>query len=61
MIDIVLALNHPVYDCLYLACAETVEGILITADRKLCRSVHGSEFESLIKDLKDVDVSDDGG
>lgn len=60
-LEIALALNHPVYDCLYLACAEAVDGILITADRKLFRSVHGSEFESLIKYLEDVDVSDDAG
>ena len=32
---IALALDHPVYDCLYLACAEA-EGVpLVTADRKL--------------------------
>ena len=32
---IALALDHPVYDCLYLACADA-EGVpLVTADRKL--------------------------
>ena len=32
---IALALDHPVYDCLYIACAEA-EGVpLVTADRKL--------------------------
>ena len=53
-LEIALTLNHPVYDCIYLACAETIDGILITADRKLCRSVHGSEFESLIRYLDDA-------
>ncbi len=30
-----LTLDHPVYDCLYLACAERVDGLLVTADRRL--------------------------
>jgi len=53
-LDIALTLNHPVYDCIYLACAETVDGILITADRRLCRSVYGSKFAGLIKYLDDA-------
>ena len=32
---IALALDHPVYDCLYLACAEAEGAPLVTADRKL--------------------------
>jgi predicted nucleic acid-binding protein len=54
MIGFALTLNHPVYDCIYLACAETIDGILMTADRRLHRSVHGSEFESLIRYLDDA-------
>ena len=27
-------LDHPIYDCLYLACAETTESVLVTADRR---------------------------
>jgi predicted nucleic acid-binding protein len=53
-LEIALTLNHPVYDCIYLACAETIDGILMTADRRLHRSVHGSEFESLIRYLDDA-------
>ena len=35
-------LNHPVYDCIYLAAAETYDTQLITADRKFfnCVSKH---------------------
>ena len=32
---IALALDHPVYDCLYLACAEVEGAPLVTADKKL--------------------------
>ena len=32
---IALEIDHPVYDCLYLACAEATGSTLITADRKL--------------------------
>ena len=30
-----LEIEHPVYDCLYVACAEEMESRLITADQKL--------------------------
>ncbi len=32
---IAVGIGHPVYDCLYLACAEATESAAITADRKL--------------------------
>ena len=32
-------IDHPVYDCLYLACAEATESILVTADRRLANKV----------------------
>ena len=31
------ALDHPVYDCLYLACAEAAAAVLVTADRRFAR------------------------
>lgn len=34
-LEIALALKHPIYDCLYLACAQTVGGTLVAADRRL--------------------------
>ncbi|MDE0164082.1 MAG: hypothetical protein OXL36_03200 [Bryobacterales bacterium] len=30
-----MLIDHPVYDCLYLACAELTASALITADQKL--------------------------
>ena len=35
---IALEIDHPVYDCLYLACAEGEGAPLVTADGKLCDS-----------------------
>ena len=49
-LEIALELNHPVYDCLYLACAEG-GGTLITADKKFHESVTGTVFETVVKYL----------
>lgn len=38
-LQMALSLAHPVYDCLYLACAETIGGVLVTADEEFCRKV----------------------
>ena len=37
--EVAQELNHPVYDCLYLACAEATESVLVTADRKFAKKV----------------------
>ena len=34
-----LRIGHPVYDCLYIACARLTDSILVTADRRLARVV----------------------
>lgn len=34
-LDLALGLDHPVYDGLYLACAEAAGGTLVSADRRL--------------------------
>ncbi len=33
-VRIALEMDHPIYDCLYLACAETTDSDLITADKR---------------------------
>ena len=53
-LQIALSLNHSIYDCLYLACAEDVGGIMVTADRRLCTKVEGTEFGELIRYLEDA-------
>lgn len=35
------SLNHPVYDCLYLALARRRDAVLVTADRKLAQAARG--------------------
>ena len=42
-------LRHPVYDCLYIACAKRTESALVTDDRRLARAVleHLPELEVL--------------
>lgn len=52
-LEIGLALNHPIYDCLYLACAERNEGVLITDDRRLINAVIDSDFEEITVSLDD--------
>lgn len=50
-LEIALQLNHPVYDCQYLACAEAVDGILVTADRKFCEIVRSANVSGQIRFL----------
>ena len=45
-----LELDHPTYDCLYIACAELRRARLLTADRRLANVVlrhHGVEVDLL--------------
>lgn len=47
-------LDHPAYDCIYLACAEREETPLVTADRRLLQVVSGSDWEALCRSLSDA-------
>lgn len=53
---IALVLDHPVYDCCYLALAEARGATLVTADRRLLSRVAGTEWEGLVVDLQSVAV-----
>lgn len=44
-------LDHPVYDCLYLACAVHIGGILITADDRFVRAVADSPYTRFVRRL----------
>jgi predicted nucleic acid-binding protein len=53
-LEIAIDLEHPVYDCIYLACAEITRRILMTDDRRLRQRVAGTPFEALTQSLVDV-------
>jgi predicted nucleic acid-binding protein len=44
-------LRHPVYDCFYLALAETENATLVTADRRLIGRLAGSPWAGLCRPL----------
>ena len=52
--EIAQRLDHPVYDCIYLACAERMESPLVTADRRLLQAVSGSHWEPFCRSLSDI-------
>jgi predicted nucleic acid-binding protein len=48
------ALNHPVYDCFYLALAEERAAKLVTADRRLLGRLAGTEWAGFAIDLQSI-------
>lgn len=48
-VDIAATLDHPVYDCLYLALAERVRSPLITADRRLAAKTAGTPWQGAVE------------
>ena len=49
-------LAHPVYDCLYIACAQVTESALVTDDRRLARVVSEHLPELEVLNLQDDDA-----
>jgi predicted nucleic acid-binding protein len=49
--EIARKLDHPIYDCFYLACAEHVGEPLVTADQRLIGVSARSEFAPLVRPL----------
>lgn len=49
--DISVALNHPVYDCFFIATAEEYESTVVTADRRLLKACAGTAFEKFVTSL----------
>jgi predicted nucleic acid-binding protein len=41
-------LDHPVYDCLYLALVERDDSAMVTADRRLVRKLRNTPFEGKV-------------
>ena len=50
-LEIALALEHPAYDCFYIALAELDASAVVTADRKLLARVDGSAWASRVTAL----------
>jgi predicted nucleic acid-binding protein len=50
-------LDHPVYDCLYLALAEAEETSLVTADLKLLGKVRATAWEQRTINLSEHDLA----
>ncbi len=50
--EIALELGHPVYDCIYIACAEKLGSIFVTADTRLERSVQATQFATRVVHLE---------
>lgn len=46
-----LELDHPVYDCFYLALAEAEQASLVTSDRRLLTVVRGTALASRVAQL----------
>lgn len=52
-----IAIDHPVYDCLYLACAEATGSSLITADRRLANKSTAQDFGVRVEYFGDAEVA----
>jgi predicted nucleic acid-binding protein len=50
-------LDHPVYDCFYLALAEQRDARMITADRRLIARLHGTGWEYRVQALADFSAA----
>jgi predicted nucleic acid-binding protein len=51
-LDLALALEHPIYDCVYLALAERMDRRLITADRRFIKALSGTEHAARVLALE---------
>lgn len=47
-LEMSIALSHPVYDCVFLACAERLDGKLVTRDRPFVKRARERGFGSLL-------------
>jgi predicted nucleic acid-binding protein len=57
-LEIALSLRHPVYDCIYLACAEFEAALLVTDDQRLLRAAGSGPWRDKVMALADVSPPD---
>jgi len=48
------ALDHPAYDCFYIACAEAAGAVLVTADRRLCDAAARGGLGDFVRHLAEI-------
>jgi predicted nucleic acid-binding protein len=52
--ELAIELDHPVYDCFYLALAEARRDAVVTADAKLIAKLAPTAYQDLVVPLRDV-------
>ena len=50
-LEIGVDLGHPIYDCVYLALAESEEDELLTADVRFVTAVRGTQYQGRVREL----------
>jgi predicted nucleic acid-binding protein len=50
---VAIELSHPVYDCVFLTLAESLEVRLLTADRRLIQACANTRFSHLLRHLEE--------
>ena len=55
--ELAVELAHPVYDCLYLACANGPNDVLLTGDMRFFNKTRDTRFRSQIRYLDDADLA----
>ena len=50
-VRLAIALNHPVYDCIYLALAQQVGANVVTADKRFMNAVSDRQYRGLVLEL----------
>ena len=50
-VELAIELDHPVYDCVYLALAEAEGDRLLTADRRFVKAVAGTPYAERVEEL----------
>lgn len=49
--EMALELQHPIYDCIYLAMAEATETTLVTADIRFLKALEGSAYSQWVASI----------
>jgi predicted nucleic acid-binding protein len=55
--EFAIELDHPIYDCLYLACLAEPHDLLVTGDKRLFNKTRSSRFEDQVRYLDDADLA----